>query len=108
MKISEATALIRTPSLSGRDPNPGAISVVATDIHDCASAVVSFRKHSSCRRFRPAGAASNPGRVSRSRKSQVLADLRNPGLHLPSVDGILMANSLHFIGTNTYLKGLCR
>ena len=28
---------------------------------------------------------------------KVLADLRSPGLRLPSVDGILMANSLHFI-----------
>ena len=28
---------------------------------------------------------------------KVLGDLQSPGLRLPSVDGILMANSLHFI-----------
>jgi hypothetical protein len=28
---------------------------------------------------------------------KALADLRSPGLRLPSVDGILMVNSLHFI-----------
>jgi SAM-dependent methyltransferase len=38
---------------------------------------------------------------------KVLGDLRSPGLRLPSVDGILMANSLHFIqDQNLFLRKL--
>jgi hypothetical protein len=37
----------------------------------------------------------------------VFGDLRSPGLRLPSVDGILMANSLHFIqDQNLFLRKL--
>jgi hypothetical protein len=41
---------------------------------------------------------------------KVLVDLRSPGLRLPSADGILMANSLHFIQDQHLFinKLLCR
>jgi hypothetical protein len=38
-----------------------------------------------------------PQRIDGVEIRKVIGDLQNPSLVLPSVDGILMANSLHFI-----------
>jgi ubiquinone/menaquinone biosynthesis C-methylase UbiE len=97
MKISEAMALIRNPTLQqnrihcwcdlgcgtgaftmglAQSLTSGTIHVV--DLDSKALGTIPDEDH---------------GVVIR----KVLADLRSPGLRLPSVDGILMANSLHFI-----------
>jgi hypothetical protein len=63
------------------------------NVHDRAYAVVRIRDHHSCGRSRPGSAGADPGVAIH----KILTDLRSPTLRLPSVDGILMANSLHFI-----------
>jgi SAM-dependent methyltransferase len=98
MKISEATAFVRTPIIQWARPQswcdlgcgrgtftmalahslaPGS-TVYAVDLDQKALEGIPERYH---------GVAIR----------KVLVDLRSPGLRLPSVDGILMANSLHFI-----------
>jgi hypothetical protein len=98
MKISEAMALIRNPTLQqnrtqswcdlGCDTGTFTMALAqslasgstihAVDLDSKALGTIPDEDH---------------GVVIR----KVLADLRSPGLRLPTADGILMANSLHFI-----------
>ena len=108
MKISEATVLIRTPLIEWARPQSwcdlgcgsgtftialaqslaSGSTVHAVDLDQGALWAIPHEYHGVTIR-------------------KVLADLRSPDLRLPSVDGILMANSLHFIqDQHVFLKKL--
>jgi Methyltransferase domain len=98
MKVSEARALIRTPIIEWARPQSwcdlgcgsgtfttalaeslaSGSTIHAVDLDQGAMEAIPDQHH---------GVAIR----------KVLGDLRSPSLRLPSVDGILMANSLHFI-----------
>jgi ubiquinone/menaquinone biosynthesis C-methylase UbiE len=108
MKISEATALIRTPIIERAQPQSwcdlgcgsgtfttalaqllaSGSTIYAVDLDQGALARISDRYHGVTIR-------------------KVLGDLRSSSLRLPAADGILMANSLHFIeDQHLFLKKL--
>ena len=108
MKISEATALIRTPLIEWTRPQSwcdlgcgnGTFTIALAQLLASGSTV-----HAGDFDQRALGAI--PDEYHGVAILKVLGDLRSPGLHLPSVDGILMANSLHFIrDQHLFLKRL--
>ena len=108
MKISEAIALIQNPLLeqnriqSWCDLGCG----TGTFTKALAQSLVSGSTIHAVN-LDPKALASIPDEDHGIVIRKVLADLRSPGLRLPSVDGILMANSLHFIqDQHLFLKKL--
>ena len=98
MKISEAMALIRNPTLqqnriqSWCDLGCGTGTFTMALAQSLASGSTI---HAVDLDQRALGGIPDQYHGVTIRK--VLGDLRSPGLRLPPVDGILMANSLHFI-----------
>src|ERR1700733_1236619 len=98
MKISEAIALIRNPILEQTRTQSwcdlgcgsGTFTMALAQSLASGSTIHAVDLNSKALESIP---DEDHGVVIR----KVLADLRSPGLRLPSVDGILMANSLHFI-----------
>jgi hypothetical protein len=98
MKISEAMALIRNPTLQQNRTQSwcdlgcgtGTFTMALAQSLASGSTIHAVDLDSKALGTIP---DEDHGVVIR----KVLADLRSPGLRLPSVDGILMANSLHFI-----------
>jgi len=108
MKISEAMALIRNPTLqqnriqSWCDLGCGTGTFTRALAQSLASGSTIHAVDLNSRALESIPDEDH-GVVIR----KVLADLRSPGLRLPSVDGILMANSLHFIqDQHLFLKKL--
>jgi hypothetical protein len=97
MKICEAIALIRNPTLQedriqswcDLGCGTGAFTALAQSLAS-GSTIHAVDLDSKALESIP---DEDHGVVIR----KVLADLRSPGLRLPPVDGILMTNSLHFI-----------
>jgi len=98
MKTSDAAALIRTPLIEWTRPQTwcdlgcgdGTFTVALAQLLQSGSAI-----HAVDIDLR--GLESIPDQQNGVQVRKVLADLQSPGLRLPLVDGILMANSLHFI-----------
>src|ERR1700735_3593933 len=98
MKISEATALIRTPMIGWARPQSwcdlgcgsGTFTIALAESLASGSTISAVDlDHGALGRI--------PDQHHGVTIRKVLVDLRSPGLRLPPVDGILMANSLHFI-----------
>jgi ubiquinone/menaquinone biosynthesis C-methylase UbiE len=98
MKISEATALIRTSVIEWARPQAwcdlgcgsGTFTIALAQLLASGSSIQAVDlDQEALRRI--------PDEYQGVAIRKVLGDLRSPGLPLPSVDGILMANSLHFI-----------
>src|SRR3984885_7794844 len=98
MKISQATALIRTPLIESVRPQDwcdlgcgtGTFTTALAELLAPGSTIHAVDLDQKA-------LAEIPDRYDGVAIRKVLVDLRSPGLRLPSVDGILMANSLHFI-----------
>jgi hypothetical protein len=98
MKISEATALIRTPMIEWGRPQSwcdlgcggGTFTIALAQLLASGSTLHAVD-------LDQAALDRIPVQYDGVAIHKVLADLRSPSLRLPSVDGILMANSLHFI-----------
>jgi ubiquinone/menaquinone biosynthesis C-methylase UbiE len=98
MKISEAAALIRTPIIEWAPPQSwcdlgcgsGTFTLALAELLVSGSSIHAVD-------FDQTALGRIPDEYHGVAIRKVVADLRSPGLHLPSVDGILMANSLHFI-----------
>jgi ubiquinone/menaquinone biosynthesis C-methylase UbiE len=98
VKITEATALIRTAAMERQQPQ-----------HWCDLGCGSGTFTTALAHLLAPGSAIHaididqtaldriPDEYGGVTIHKVLADLRSPSLRLPAVDGILMANSLHFI-----------
>jgi ubiquinone/menaquinone biosynthesis C-methylase UbiE len=98
MKTSEATALIRTPMIEWARPQSwcdlgcgsGTFTIALAQLLASGSTIHAVD-------LDPRALGKIPDQHQGVAIRKVLGDLRSPSLHLPSVDGILMANSLHFI-----------
>ena len=98
MKISEATALIRTPMIEWARPQSwcdlgcgsGTFTIALTQLLSSGSTIHAID-------LDPRALGEIPDQYHGVAVQKVLGDMRSPSLNLPSVDGILMANSLHFI-----------
>jgi len=98
MKISEATALIRSPIIEWSRPQSwcdlgcggGTFTTALAQLLASGSTIHAVD-------LDQAALETIPDHDHGVAIRKVLGDLRSPSLRLPSVDGILMANSLHFI-----------
>jgi ubiquinone/menaquinone biosynthesis C-methylase UbiE len=98
MNISEALALIATPIIQRSQPQSwcdlgcgsGTFTLALAQSLASGSTIHAADQD-------PKALARIPDEHHGVTIHKVLEDLRSPGLHLPSVDGILMANFLHFI-----------
>jgi SAM-dependent methyltransferase len=98
MKISEATALIRTPMIEWARPQSwcdlgrgsGTFTLALAQLLASGSTIHAID-------LDPRALGEIPDQYHGVEVRKVLGDLRSAGLNLPSVDGILMANSLHFV-----------
>jgi ribosomal protein L11 methylase PrmA len=106
MKISEAIALIRTPMIEWERPQSwcdlgcgsGTFTTALARLSASGSRIHAFD-------LDQIALDRIQYRINGVEIHKVLADPRSPGLRLPSVDGILMANSLHFIEDQDLLLG---
>jgi ubiquinone/menaquinone biosynthesis C-methylase UbiE len=108
MKLSEAAALIRVPLIDWARPQSwcdlgcggGTFTIALAGILAPGSTVYAVD-------FDQRALARIPDRHNAVEIRKTVADLRSASLRLPSVDGTLMANSLHFIEDQvTVLKRL--
>jgi ubiquinone/menaquinone biosynthesis C-methylase UbiE len=98
MKISQATALIRTPLVEWVRPQDwcdlgcgtGTFTTALAELLAPGSTIHAVDLDQKA-------LEEIPDRYDGVQIRKILGDLRSPSLRLPSVDGILMANSLHFI-----------
>src|ERR1700730_15777809 len=98
MKISQATALIRTPPIERVRPQDwcdlgcgtGTFTTALAELLAPGSTIHAVDLDQKA-------LEEIPDRYDGVQIRKVLGDLRSSSLRLPSVDGILMANSLHFI-----------
>jgi ubiquinone/menaquinone biosynthesis C-methylase UbiE len=98
MKIREATALIRTPTIDWARPQSwcdlgcgtGTFTVALAQLLASGSTIHAVD-------LDQAALDRIQDQYGGVAVHKVLADLRSPSLRLPPVDGILMANLLHFI-----------
>lgn len=106
MKISDAAALIRTPLIEWARPQSwcdlgcgdGTFTLALAQLLAPGSVILAVD-------LDPRALEAIPAQDNGVQIRKVLGDLRSPGLRLPSVDGILMANSLHFIREQHQLLG---
>lgn len=108
MKISEATALIRTPVIERAQPQSwcdlgcgsGTFTTALAQLLASGSTIYAVDLDQ--------GALERiPEQYHGVTIRKVLGDLRSSSLRLPAADGILMANSLHFIeDQHLFLKKL--
>jgi hypothetical protein len=98
MKMSEATALIRIPLIKWGRPQSWCDLGCGTGTFTIALAQ-SLASGSTVHAvdLDRGALGAIPDQYRGVTILKVLADLRSPDLRLPAVDGILMANSLHFI-----------
>jgi SAM-dependent methyltransferase len=108
MNINQATALIRTPLIEWVRPQDwcdlgcgtGTFTTALAELLAPGSTIHAVDLNQQA-------LEEIPDLYNEVQIRKVLADLRSPSLRLPSVDGILMANSLHFIREqHLFLKGL--
>jgi ubiquinone/menaquinone biosynthesis C-methylase UbiE len=98
MKISQATALIRTPLIDWVRPQDWCDLGCGTGTFTIAlAALLASSSTIHAVDLDQKALAEIPDRYDGVEIHKVLGDLRSSSLRLPSVDGILMANSLHFI-----------
>jgi trans-aconitate methyltransferase len=98
MKISEATNLIHSPIIEGSRPQSwcdlgcgsGTFTTALAQLLTSGSTIHAVD-------LDQAALERTPDQYHGVAIRKVLGDLRSPSLRLPSVDGILIANSLHFI-----------
>src|SRR3984957_10286325 len=98
MKISQATALIRTPLIEWVRPQDwcdlgcgtGSFTIALAELLAPGSTIYAVDLDQKA-------LEEIPDRYDGVEIRKILGDLRSTSLRLPSVDGILMANSLHFI-----------
>ena len=98
MNISEALTLIATPTIERSQPQSwcdlgcgsGTFTIALAQSLASGSTIHAVDHD-------PKALARIPDEHHGGTIHKVLEDLRSPGLRLPSVDGILMANFLHFI-----------
>jgi SAM-dependent methyltransferase len=98
MKISQATALIHTPHIEWARPQSccdlgcgnGTFTIALAQLLVVGSTVHAVDLDQKA-------LSEIPGQHDGVKIRKILGDLQSPGLSLPSVDGILMANVLHFI-----------
>ena len=98
VKISDATALIRTPLIEWALPQSwcdlgcgnGAFTTALAQLLAPGSMIHAVD-------FNPGALQDVPDHYSGVEIRKTLGDIGSPGLRLPAVDGILMANALHFI-----------
>ncbi len=108
MKISQAVDLIRTPLIEREEPQSwcdlgcgsGTFTTALAQLLEPGSTIHAVDLDQRALEGIP---AQHDGVEIR----KVLGDLRSPSLRLPSVDGILVANILHFIqDQHMFLQGL--
>jgi ubiquinone/menaquinone biosynthesis C-methylase UbiE len=98
MKISQATALIRAPLIEWSQPQSwcdlgcgsGTFTTALAQLLAPGSTIHAVD-------LDQRALERIPDQYDGVEIRKILGDLRSPSLRLPSVDGILMANSLHFI-----------
>jgi ubiquinone/menaquinone biosynthesis C-methylase UbiE len=98
MKISHTTALIHTPHIEWARPQSwcdlgcgnGTFTIALAQLLAAGSTVHAVDLDQKA-------LSEIPDQHDGVEIRKILADLQSPGLSLPSVDGILMANVLHFI-----------
>jgi hypothetical protein len=98
MKISQAAELIRTPMIEWTRPQSwcdlgsggGTFTIALAHLLAPGSTIDAVD-------LDPRGLERIPDRHNGVTIRKILGDLQSPTLRLPSVDGILIANSLHFI-----------
>ena len=98
MKISEATALIRTPMIEWERPQSwcdlgcgsGTFTIALAQLLSSGSTIHAID-------LDPRALREIPDQYHGVAVRKVLGDMRSPSLNHPCVDGILMANSLHFV-----------
>jgi ubiquinone/menaquinone biosynthesis C-methylase UbiE len=98
VKIGEATALIRTPLIEWVRPQSwcdlgcgsGRFTTALAELLAAGSTIHAVD-------LDQRALAEIPDQHDGVEIRKILGDLQSPGLSLPSVDGILMANALHFI-----------
>jgi ubiquinone/menaquinone biosynthesis C-methylase UbiE len=98
VKISEATALIRTPLIEWAQPQTwcdlgcGSGTFTTALAHSLATGSAIYAVD-----LDPRALEDVPDRYDEVEIRKILGDIGSPSLRLPSVDGILIANTLHFI-----------
>src|SRR5882757_7348390 len=98
MKIGQATALIRTPLIDWVRPQSwcdlgcgsGTFTTALAQLLASGSTIHAVD-------LDQRALEEIPDRYDGVEIRKIVGDLQSPNLHLPSVDGILMANALHFI-----------
>ncbi len=98
MKVIEATALIRTPLIEWARPQSwcdlgsgsGTFTMALAQLLAPGSTIYAVD-------FDQKALKEIPDQHDRVVIRKIIADLQSSSLHLPSVDGILIANTLHFI-----------
>jgi SAM-dependent methyltransferase len=98
MKISEATALIQTPMIEWARPQSWCDLGCGSGTFTLALAqLLAFGSTIHAIDLDPRALGEIPDQYHGVAVRKIWGDLRNPVINLSSVDGILMANSLHFI-----------
>ena len=98
MKISQATALIRTPLIEGARPQDWCDLGCGTGTFTTAlAALLAPGSTIHAVDLDQKALEEVPDQYYGVQIRKILGDLRSSSLRLPSVDGILLANSLHFI-----------
>lgn len=98
MKISQATALIRTPLIEWSRPQSWCDLGCGNGTFTTALALLLASGSTIHAVDLDQGALEGiPDQYDGVAIRKILGDLRSPSVRLPSVDGILMANFLHFI-----------
>jgi len=98
MKVNEATALIRTPLIEREQPQSwcdlgsgsGTFTIVLARLLAPGSTIYAVD-------IDQRALEAIPEQYNSVTIRKIAGDIRSPTLRLPTVDGILMANSLHFI-----------
>jgi ubiquinone/menaquinone biosynthesis C-methylase UbiE len=98
MKLTEAAAFIRTPLIEWARPQSwcdlgsgsGTFTMALAQLLALGSTIYAVD-------FDPRALEEIPAQHDGVEIRKIVGDLQSSGLRLPSVDGILMANTLHFI-----------
>lgn len=98
MKIAQATSLLHTPLIEWARPQSWCDLGCGRGTFTTALAQLLAPGSTICAVDLDQRALEEiPDRYGRTEIRKMVGDLRSPSLRLPSVDGILMANALHFI-----------
>jgi SAM-dependent methyltransferase len=98
MKISQAVALIRTPFIeSAQRQTWGDLGCGSGTFTMALADLLAFGSTIHAVDLDQRALQQIPERDDGVEIRKIVGDIRSPGLRLPPVDGILMANTLHFI-----------